>query len=235
MKYLKPKHKWGRAFPFKSLGLSCFRKVIRNTLINDLYYDFDLKNAQPEVIRLLCESNNIPCSKIQRYCADRVSLLLEVQNHYGVDRDTAKQLFIRMCFFGTYYGWCKINKIANKQPLEFITDFERELKDIAERVKKENPALYETARKKKEDSDENKENKVLGSFFGLYNQEYESRIVETVLCYITNHTDLMKVAGTCISVGSYEYDGIKLLKENVDLYEGGLEAVVELLNEKRLN
>jgi phage/plasmid-associated DNA primase len=232
VKYGKPKHKWGRAFPFKSLGLSCFRKIVRNTLINDLYYDFDLKNAQPEIIRLLCESNNIPCPIIKRYCADRASLLLEVQNHYGVDRDTAKQLFIRLCFFGTYYGWCKENKITNKQPLEFIVLFERELKDIAEQAKKENPSLYETARKKKEDSGENKENKVIGSFFGLYNQEYESRIVEAVLCYITNHTDLMKVAGTCVPVGAYEYDGIKLWKENVDMYEGGLEAVLELLNEK---
>lgn len=232
VKYGKPKHKWGRAFPFKSLGLSCFRKIVRNTLINDLYYDFDLKNAQPEIIRLLCESNNIPCPIIKRYCADRVSLLLEVQNHYGVDRDTAKQLFIRLCFFGTYYGWCKENKISNKQPLEFIVLFERELKDIAERAKKENPTLYETARKKKEDSGENKENKVLGSFFGLFNQEYESRIVEAVLCYIINHTDLMKLAGTCMPVGAYEYDGIKLLKENVDNYEGGLDAVLELLNEK---
>lgn len=232
VKYGKPKHKWGRAFPYKSLGLSCFRKIVRNTLINDLYYDFDLKNAQPEIIRNLCESNNIPCPIIKRYCADRPALLQQVQDHYGVSRDTAKQLFIRLCFFGTYYGWCVENKITGKTPLEFITLFERELKDIAERAKKVNKDLYETARKKKEDSGENKENKILGSFFGLYNQEYESRIVEAVLCYLINHTDLMKLAGTTNHVGAYEYDGIKLLKENVDIFEGGLEGVLELLNDK---
>jgi phage/plasmid-associated DNA primase len=64
------------------------------------------------------------------------------------------------------------------------------------------------------------------------NQEYESRIVEAVLCYIINHTDLMKSAGTDIPVGTYEYDGIKLYKENVDKFEGGLDAVLTLLNEK---
>jgi len=73
---------------------------------------------------------------------------------------------------------------------------------------------------------------VLGSFFALFNQEYESRIVEFVLCYLINHTDLMKVDGTDVPGGAYEYDGIKLLKKNVDMYEGGLAAVVELLNEK---
>jgi phage/plasmid-associated DNA primase len=234
VKYGKPKHKWGRSFPFKSLGLSCIRKVIRNSLIDGIYYDCDLKNAQPEIIRNLCENQQppIPCPLIQRYCSERPALLQQVQDHYGVTRDTAKGLFIRLCFFGSFVGWCIENKIANKSPLEFITLFERELKDIAERAKKENPVLWETARKKKEDAGENKENKVLGSFFALFNQEYESRIVEAVLCYLINQTDLMKIAGTEMPCGAYEYDGIKLLKENVDNYEGGLDAVLELLNEK---
>jgi len=232
VKYGKPKHKWGRAFPYKSLGLSSIRRIIRNSLIDGIYYDLDLKNAQPEIIRNLCESNNIPCPIIKQYCSNRPSLLLQVQEHYGVSRDVAKGLFIRLCFFGSFVGWCIENKITNKAPLEFITLFERELKDIAERAKRENPALYETARKKKEDKGEAKENKVLGSFFALYNQEYESRIVESVLCHLINQTDLMKLAGTNTPTGAYEYDGLKLLKTNVDMYEGGLEAVVELLNEK---
>lgn len=234
VKYGKPKHKWGRSFPYKSLGLSTIRRVVRNTLINDIYYDFDISNAQPCIIKNLCESNNIPCPIITRYCADRKNLMKEVADHYGVSPSTAKALFIRLCFFGSFIGWCIENKITNREPLEFITLFERELKDIADRVKKENPSLYETARKKKEDKGENKENKILGSFFGLYNQEYESRIVEAVLCYIINHTDLMKVNGSKIHTGAYEYDGIKLLKKNVDAYEGGLDAVVEMLNDKTL-
>jgi len=232
VKYGKPKHKWGRSFPYKSLGLSCIRKVVRNSLIDGIYYDCDLKNAQPEIIRNLCESNNIPCPIIKQYCSNRVSLLLQVQEHYGVSRDVAKGLFIRLCFFGSFVGWCIENKITDKPPLEFITLFERELRDVANIAKKENPALYETARKKKEDKGEAKENKVLGSFFALYNQEYESRIVEAVLCHLINQTDLMKLEGTNTATGSYEYDGLKILKKNVDMYEGGLEAVLELLNEK---
>jgi phage/plasmid-associated DNA primase len=234
VKYGKPKHKWGRAFPYKSLGLSCIRRVIRNSLINGIYYDFDISNAQPQIIRNLCESNNIPCPIIKRYCVERSQIKRMVAEHYGVSEDTAKELFIRLCFFGTFGGWCMENKISNKPALEFIILFERELKDIAERAKKQNTSLYETARKKKEDGGEVKENKVLGSFFALYNQEYESRIVEAVMCYLINQTPLMKHTGinTPVAVGAYEYDGIKLLKENVDAYEGGIEAVVDLLNEK---
>lgn len=232
VKYNKPKHKWGRSFPYKSLGLSTIRRECRNALIKGLYYDCDLKNAQPEIIRNLCESNNIPCPYIKRYCQERPAILQQVQEYYGVDRSLAKELFIRMCFFGTFYGWCQENKISGKNELEFITCFQRELRDIAERAKKVNPALYETARKKKEDIGENKENRILGSFFGLYNQEYESRIVESVLCYLINQTDLMKYNNISNPVGTYEYDGIKIWKENVDNYEGGLDGVLQLLNEK---
>lgn len=231
-KYGKPRHKWGRSFPFKSLGLSCFRKVVRNSLLDGIYYDFDLKNCQPEVIKNLCLSNNIPCPIIKRYCEERPVILQQIQDHYRVSRDVAKDLFIRLCFFGSFVGWCLENKLSVVQPLEFITLFERELISIANKIKNVNKDLYETARKIKNDNGENKEHKILGSFFALYNQEYESRIVEMVLCYLMNQTDLLKLAGTTTPTGSYEYDGIKLLKENVDLFEGGVEGVVQLLNEK---
>jgi phage/plasmid-associated DNA primase len=232
VKYGKPRHKWGRSFPNKSLGLTTIRRIVRNSLIDGLYYDCDLKNAQPEIIRNLCESNDIPCPYIKQYCANRPSILSDVQQFYNVSRDQAKNLFIRLCFFGSFVGWSIDNNLQGKAPLEFITKFERELKYIVETVKKANPTLYHTARKKKADVGEAKENEVLGSFFALYNQEYESRIIEAVLCYLMNKTDLMKVAGSNISAGTYEYDGIKLLKANVDSFEGGIEAVITILKEK---
>ena len=232
VKYYKPKHKWGRSFPFRQLGLSSFRKVIRNSLIQGLYYDFDIKNAQPQIIRNMCESNNIPCPIVTRYCNDRDRLLQDISTEYNVSCNTAKELFIRLCFFGSFNGWSIENKLQGKHANEFIISFERELKDIALEVKKHNPSLYETARKKKEDNGEQKENKVLGSFFALWSQEQEARIVESILCYLINNTDLMKVERCPSPVGAYEYDGIKLLKENVDCYDGGVDAVVELLIEK---
>jgi hypothetical protein len=112
VKYEKPKHKWGRAFPVRCLGLSCFRRAIRNTLIKDLYYDFDLKNAQPEILRLVCEAQEPPieCPIIQRYCKERDRTLEEVMTHYGMSRDQAKELFIRICFYGSIKeGGCEVD------------------------------------------------------------------------------------------------------------------------------
>jgi len=233
VKYKKPKHQWGRSFPTRSHGLSSIRREVRTTLIEGLYYDCDIQNCQPNLITALSVSNGIPCPIITRYCKDRPAVLEEVQKFYNVDRNTAKQLFLRLCFHGSFVGWALENKIQ-KPPLEFITLFERELRDICQTIKKVNPSLYETARKKKEADGVKTPDKITGSFFGLYNQEYESRIVEQVLCYLINQTDLMKLEGTSTPVGTYEYDGIKLLKANVDAYEGGIDAVIELLNEKTL-
>jgi len=234
VKYGKAKHQWGRAFPFKSLGLTCFRRKIRNTLIDGLYYDFDIKNAQPEIIRNLCESNGIECPIIQRYCRERSIIKKEVAEYYGVSEDVAKNLFVRLCFFGTFGGWCKENKITNKSSMEIIILFNRELMDIAFKVKEVNLSLYQTAINLKKKDGINKDSDAIGSFFALFCQENECRIVESILCYLMNKTELMKIEGTKTPAGAYEYDGIKLLKANVDAYAGGVDAVVNLLNEKTL-
>ena len=60
-KYKKPKHGWGRVFPWKSLGLTGFGKATRNTLIDGLYEDFDLENCQPNVIQNICKKEGIRC------------------------------------------------------------------------------------------------------------------------------------------------------------------------------
>ena len=236
-----PQFGYGRAYPEKSIGLTSISRKVRNTMINGLYYDFDLKNAQPSILLNLCKSNEIECDQLERYCREREDILVSVQTEYGVDRDTAKDLFLRICFLGSFQGWCLDNNIRNKRPLPFITLFQHELNTIAERIRQENPRLRKSSEDKNKGSrpenftnhneTQSNEKKNLGSFFALYNQEYESRIVEKVLFYLINNTPLLKHPNRKINekVGTYEYDGIKLLKENVDNF-GGSEAVVNLIN-----
>jgi hypothetical protein len=126
-KYIKPKHGWGRVHPKKSLGLTSFGFKIRNTLIRDLYYDFDLKNAQVEIIRNICQQNNIPCEMVADYCSRRDGILKEISDTYSVNRRTAKKLVLRLCFFGTFKGWCVDQKVSNATEILWITNFVREL------------------------------------------------------------------------------------------------------------
>lgn len=232
VKYFKPKHKWGRVMVHKSLGLTAFGRVTRNTLINGLYIDLDIKNAQPEIIRNICKSQTppIPCPMIEEYCLCRKEIFTELANQYSMEVWQIKKLFLRLCFFGTFKGWCKEMKTENLQPHTFITQFERELRDIAEITKKANPVLYETARKSKEAKNEKN---YIGSFYALYLQEYELRILEAVINTLMEDTEVMNHPTVSNAhVGAYEYDGLKLLKENVEKFEGGKDGLIAFIQQK---
>ena len=231
VKYVKPKHKWGRVLVRDALGCTAFNKKTRDTLINELYYDFDLKNAQPEIIRNICLSNEIDCPEIIDYCNNRDTILQSISSTMNVETKIAKKLMLRLCFFGTFQGFCEENNIKGVAEPDFVSRFTRRLHKIAEETKTKNLDLYNTARKLKEAKDEKN---FIGSFYAFFLQEYEFRIVEKVMLYLMNETTLMNhpYIQTEQKVGIYEYDGIKLLKENVDKF--GYENVLKLINEKTL-
>jgi hypothetical protein len=228
VEYRKPKHGWGRVLVSNALGSTAFSKKVRNTLIQGLFADFDLKNAQPEIIRNICNANNIPCPNIERYCNHRNDILNLVMTSYNVDKGDAKKLFLRLCFFGTFQGWSQELNIS-EPIIPFISDFQNELIRIANCIKVANPLLFETARKLKESK---QEKNYVGSMFALYLQEYEERIVQKVAMHLINNTELMNHPNkNCkAKVGIYEYDGIKLLIEQVNKF-GGNQAVMKYLNE----
>lgn len=208
VKYSKPRHKWGRVFPVKSLGLTCFPKKIRNTLIKDNYIDIDISNAQPTILYNICRSNDILCPILTQYINDRENILSQVMDCFKVKREDAKKLFLRLSFFGKVKPWCDELKIK-KNKCEFVDNYIKELNNIADEIKKENKELYDTARR------QNKEN-TTGSFFSLYLQEYETRIMDCVISWLNNETNITTYNNT--KVLTYEFDGIKLLKKNVQEY-----------------
>jgi len=60
----RKKNLYGRVFPLQSLELTNISRKTRNTLIDGLYYDFDLENAQIDLTRKLCQSNGDTLHKI---------------------------------------------------------------------------------------------------------------------------------------------------------------------------
>jgi len=229
VEYIKPsRHKYGRVFPTKSLGLTSLSKQVRNTLIKDTHIDLDLCNAQPAIVYNICIANNIPCPFNTKYNNNREEILANMMTEYDVSRNTAKGLFIRLAFFGTFYGWCKDNKLdVSLKPNDFIIGFKAELESISLIVKKANPDLYETCKRLKENKGETN---IIGSFFSLYLQEYETRIVECAIEWLSNKTNILDYPHTELKAITYEFDGIKLLKENVNKYDGGYLQLIEDLN-----
>jgi phage/plasmid-associated DNA primase len=242
VRYAKAKHKWGRNFPVKSLGLTSFSKKTRNTLIRFLYYDFDLSNAQPEIVRNLCRRQGIPipCEIIDKYCNEREAIIEQIINASGgkADRDAVKSLMIRLSFFGGFAGWLKDNNIPDFPEPLIVQQYRQQINIIANLFIEKNPDMFKTIKRiKQEKGEEN----ITGAFFSTYLQEFETRIVEKVLAHLCDTTNLCYMEN--IPQGAYnavyEYDGIKLWQANVDnfrIYDDGeiiwqgLEGALGLMN-----
>jgi hypothetical protein len=228
VKYKKALHKWGRVFPVRSLGLTSFAKKTRNTLIKESYYDFDLKNAQPEILKGLCVSNNIQCDIIEEYCNNRESIIADIitASNNTCTRAQVKSLMIRLSFFGKFDGWLKEEGITDFPEPVIVKKYTNQVSEIASKFIQLNPAMYKTITKVKKDKSEKN---VEGAFLSTYLQEYELRIVENVLEHICRNTPICTSDIPNHFIATYEFDGLKLLKSAVDKY-GGTDLVLSLFN-----
>lgn len=250
VRYLRThKSKIGRVYPVKSLGLTTMTKKTRNTLINDTMIDIDMKNAQLQILRDICHSNDLPCPKLDEYSDEREPILKEMMDKYNVSRDACKKLFIRMTLGGTFWGFAYDNKIARNlfKPTHFIDEFQKELDNIGKGLITDNDALWKSTKLKidkqnKEINDTNKKNNqwnlenptlpqkptnkreksAYGSFLSKILQEWEIRILECMYIYLRGNTDI--VDGDYFV---YEYDGCKLLRDKVHNY--GVENLIDEL------
>jgi hypothetical protein len=213
--------KYGRVFPKNALGLFSISREIRHTLARDSYIDIDIENCHPVLLYHLCTHNNIQCDNLKYYIDNRTQLLNEVMRGYGVIKDQAKQLFIQLLYFGSFDSWCKNHNISNKEPLNFITEFKKELNLIGEVVVAKNPKLSKEIEKKK-DEQHIKNYNIKSSVCSLFLQEYESRILETIFLYCQEKKIIQKSVVLCA-------DGLMIPKENYcdDLLNEFKNVVVE--------
>lgn len=229
--YKKAPHGWGRCYPEAALGLTSFRRLLRNTLIRGLYSDFDIVNCHVEILRLLMTRLGHKCPYLTNLCEhraewfDRIGVLFEdvtdPATGQPLNRDAIKKLFITLIFGGTFDSWAHPLKINPMRCPEDVASLTSELARLADVVMRANPILRRVAEKLNG-------NNVRGSCLSLFLQEHETRIVGAVLERVIKDGRLMTRPGCPSPVGTYEYDGLKLLDENVQAY-GGPQKVVEYL------
>ena len=231
VKYHKAKHKWGRVFASKALGLTCFAKKTRNTLIKDLFYDFDLSNAQPQILRNICKANAINHDIIEKYCNEREQIMSDIitASEGLVDREQVKSLIIRLSFYGGFMNWMKEQGVDFPEPV-IVRNYRSQVQEIASKLSISNPELYKTMERCKKDKGESN---FMGSFLSTYLQEYELRLVEFVLKKICSETYICSTDVANVFAVVYEYDGLKILKERVDAF-GGPDALLAFMNQANL-
>ena len=119
-KYYLPKHKWGRVNPFASLSLSLFHRPSRHSFAKKKYLDFDIINAQPQLLLELAKKEKLELTGgLEEYCADPKKCRYDIADYYKLKDITtedgycltayeqAKKLPIRLAFGGGIYTWKK--------------------------------------------------------------------------------------------------------------------------------
>lgn len=62
-------------------------------------------NSSPTLFQQVLEQNGLDCPLLKRYNTNRESCIHEVSEMCDVDRDTSKELFIRITFLGSVEAW----------------------------------------------------------------------------------------------------------------------------------
>jgi hypothetical protein len=115
------KHEFlGRFCSLRGLGLQNLQKDIRSAIAQEFYWDLDMINAQPTLLKQYCEKNGFVCTNLKKYIDDREELLTELEDVLGIQRWESKQKIVSILFGGSPSG------LTNW----FETDFTEEIRRI---------------------------------------------------------------------------------------------------------
>jgi len=216
VKYMKTAgYTFGRVYPVKSLSLSTIRREIRHTISRDsnsnnqpLYKDIDISNCHPVIIYQMMKKNDVNIVHLKDYVNNRDKHLKDVMDKYKVSRDNAKNLFIRILYFGEFETWAKdVLKSKDIKPSKFINDLINERNIYGEVIEKANPDIYQEVIKNKNKS-HTEMWKSEASIVSIWCQEIECRILEQLYMYCKKKKYINdKVAVLC-------YDGIMIPIDN---------------------
>jgi DNA primase catalytic subunit len=172
------KKAFGRAIVTGSVGLHNIERGARHALARAHFVDWDMKNAHPTILLQVCEAHQIGCTVLRAYVCEREATLGEVVAHYGVSKEAAKVLFLRMIFGGGFAGWIRENRVPHEKSemTERLRSFSQEMANIALRITERNPAIMAYLRERQ---DGNFEARVLATFL----QEMECRILESLFAH----------------------------------------------------
>lgn len=223
---------YGRVFCKDGIGLCALPRAVRNTLIDGLYVDIDLANAQPQLLYSVVK-HHMPPATIQHlahFCGNRDNVLAEIQSRMGVDRSTAKLLPLVIFFGGsinTFIDDCLPHPFPaacsdafgnfNRASIpQCVHQLHNELShNIIPYLQRTNKTLRDVAHKraKRKEALVGYSNE-RGSFLSLYLQTLELRVVDAVIRHLLYNTPLLRKDGFVVC--SYEFDGFKILKQNYE-------------------
>lgn len=223
---------WGRVYPSQMRSIAGLTRRVRNTLCLPRpeigycgWYDFDMVNAHPSIVLAIClQHDDAPSHKhLQYFCEHRATVINDVKRVYGLAEDEmAKDLMIRLFFGGSCQGWYAANRKYVTTPATMAdmpaiaTNLQIEIGHLATWLKGKNPRLWNSCRCNEKASENKQHRNTLGKFFARFCQSYETMIMNHLIQTIVEKTPCASFQDRIVL--SYEYDGVKLLREPVDIF-----------------
>jgi len=191
-KYYLPNHKWGRINPKRSLSLSLFHRPSRHSFALKNYLDFDIINAQLQVLLELAKIDKLDLTGgLQEYCENPKKCRYAIAEYYKLkDKITkegyyltayeqAKKLPIRLAFGGGIYTWKKEFVSIRIADMPLIDNLMADLVLLRNRIVKVNPHIRtDLANEKSEDWNTKTEIEKDRSVMAFFAQTWERIIQE---------------------------------------------------------
>lgn len=187
---------------------------------NPIYRDIDMENAHPSIIIQLSKKYEFDCSVIKEYVDNREEKLKDVMDYYNCDRDTAKELFIRLLYTGSIESWESDNKCQKEFKIEFVVNFYKCMRKLCDKFfnhfdfqKNRNEALNKKTSQSKYINHQ-------ATCLSYITQEIENKILESIVHFF-------KVKG--YQVGAFCYDGAMFYDKGEDMISllGQCESFIE--------
>lgn len=186
---------YGRFFADGSVSLQNITREIRQCIGFDYYDDIDMVNAHPIILQHLCGKHGVDCDYLNEYISEREKHMSELSADNGIDRETAKKIFLSLINGGPSGSKCYSGLEA---PTKFIKRFKSEAVQILEEL----CAIYSDEfefRKKK------KPNNPYGSTVNSIMCEWENQILQLILSFYTAHNIISNNCVLC-------FDGVMIPK-----------------------
>ena len=139
----------GRLFAEEGLSYQSFERKIRHTLAKDIYYDIDMVNAAPTLLKQYCNKNNIKCPMLANYVNKKDVWFEEIMQKYCIDRLKAKKLIIKLMFGGKYklFNDDSNDYYEPEEKIKKVVDFQNEMICISDKIYNIETKLVEQIKK----------------------------------------------------------------------------------------
>ena len=202
---------YGRSNPSKAMGLYNIRRQIRQTLTKDIYIDIDIVNCHPTILYSILKNNNIECDLLEDYILNRDKYFNIVMVEYNVDKEKAKQLFIRLLYGGDFKKWLVENGLEKLNVNEVILKFNIDMWRINKIIADNNKVLGVWVLDRKKD-DIKKKHSYDSTTVAYFLQEKEVQILEQMYIhcinkgYIINNNVSLCADGLMIPKENYSFN-----------------------------